>query len=514
MKRFILFIFMLCVVTLTQAQTYEFNLTATAVKKYQGYSKGSTIKIKGLEHNVSTDPFYSSQVVLKDSYDMLLEDGSKIPLTTRIDKALKFDLKSIDDLWNAAILQDVIPMLITKGTQVDIRSDAELNALEYVLAIKNNGLEFDDPYLLNYLYALVSKISPSSLIDGRPGGINLIVEDNPDVNAGTYPNGTIVVNTGLLSVLHTEDELVAVLAHEVAHFVLDHHMQNINAEIQRQRRAEIGAAIATIFAAAAEGAAAYYSNGYYIPGAVTAATAIGATAIAKQAVIDLGMEYSQKQEFEADEYALQVLDFLGYDHHALASALTRLEEVQLIERSKAMYFSSTTHPALVERIEKAGGANLKRDVNFERKISFAITNSAITKYYYRRFREAAKAVSQNIENNVATADDYLIKANCLLALSDTEASNIEVLELIKKAKKLQPNNINIYKAEILANLRLNRAQQAIEELQEYKSYLNETSKELPSILNQSMWKSRYDFILNEHIWVDKMLIKLSGMYKQ
>ena len=226
------------------------------------------------------------------------------------------------------------------------------------------------------------------------------------------------------------------------------------------------------------------------------------------------MEYSQKQEFEADEYALQVLDFLGYDHHALASALTRLEEVQLIERSKAMYFSSTTHPALVERIEKAGGANLKRDVNFERKISFAITNSAITKYYYRRFREAAKAVSQNIENNVATADDYLIKANCLLALSDTEASNIEVLELIKKAKKLQPNNINIYKAEILANLRLNRAQQAIEELQEYKSYLNETSNELPSILNQSMWKSRYDFILNEHIWVDKMLIKLSGMYKQ
>jgi len=513
MKRLILFVIGICTFLLCAAQTYEFDLTATAVKKYQNYPKGSTLKIKGLEHtiSISKDPFYASQSVMQDSYNMLLEDGTSIPLTTRIDKALNFKLNTIDDLWNAAILQDVIPMLITRGTQVAIRTDAELNALEYITAIKNNGLEFDDPYLLNYLYSLITKISPTVLIDGRPGGINLIVEDNPDVNAGTYPNGTIVINTGLLSVLHTEDELVAVLAHEVAHFVLDHHMQNINAEIQRQRRAEIGVAIATIFAAAAEVSATYYSGGYYIPGAVTAATAVGASAIARQAAIDLGMEYSHKQELEADEYALQVLDFLGYDHQALASALTRLEEVQLIERSKAMYFSSLSHPALVERIEKVGGANLKEDVNFERRISFAITNSAITKYYCRRFREAMKGVSQNIENNVATADDYLIKANCMLALYDTEASNNEVLSLVQRAKDLQPNNINIYKAEILVNLRLNEIDTAIAELKEYNTYLIELNKELPSILNESIWLNRYRFTNLEQLWVEKMLIKLAGM---
>ena len=223
------------------------------------------------------------------------------------------------------------------------------------------------------------------------------------------------------------------------------------------------------------------------------------------------MEYSHKQEMEADEYALQVLDFLGYDHQALASALTRLEEVQLIERSKAMYFSSLSHPALVERIEKAGGANLKEDINFERKISFAITNSAITKYYCRRFREALKGVSQNIENNVATADDYLIKANCMLALYDTEDSNKEVLSLIQQAKKLQPDNINIYKAEILVNLRLNKIDTAIAELKEYNIFLIELNKELPSILNESIWLNRYRFTNLEQIWVEKMLIKLAGM---
>lgn len=202
MKRLILFVIGICTFLLCAAQTYEFDLTATAVKKYQNYPKGSTLKIKGLEHtiSISKDPFYASQSVMQDSYNMLLEDGTSIPLTTRIDKALNFKLNTIDDLWNAAILQDVIPMLITRGTQVAIRTDAELNALEYITAIKNNGLEFDDPYLLNYLYSLITKISPTVLIDGRPEGINLIVEDNPDVNAGTYPNGTIVINTGLLSV--------------------------------------------------------------------------------------------------------------------------------------------------------------------------------------------------------------------------------------------------------------------------------------------------------------------------
>ena len=511
MKRFFMSLFIVCVSAISIAQTYNFNLSATVVKKYVNYSKGSALTITGLEHYVSQDPFYSSKVVLKDNYDMILSDGTKIPLTNKIDKALNFDIKSIDDLWNAAILQDVIPMLLKNGTQVGLRADAESNALEYISAIKTSGMEFNDPYLLNYLYTLISKIAPITLIDGRPGTINLIVEDNPDINAGTYPNGTIVINTGLLSALHTEDELVAILAHEVAHFVLDHNMQNINAQILVKKRAEIGAAIATILTGIAEGAAAYYSNGYYMPGAATAAVAIGATAIANQAVIDLGIEYSQKQELEADTYALQVLDFLGYNHNALASALTRLENIMLIERSKAMYFSSDSHPALVDRINAAGVADIKTDVTFERMMSFAITNSAFTKYDCRRFREALNDVNRNIDNDVATADDYLIKANCLLALYNDEQSNNDVLSLIQKAKDLQPNNINIYKAEILANLRLNNNLKAIEELKEYRSYMNELDKRLPSIINEKLWLQYYNFTINEREWVDKMLVKLNGM---
>ena len=47
------------------------------------------------------------------------------------------------------------------------------------------------------------------------------VVDNPDVNAFSLPGGFIYVNTGLLNFVHSDDELAAVLAHEIGH--ADHH---------------------------------------------------------------------------------------------------------------------------------------------------------------------------------------------------------------------------------------------------------------------------------------------------
>ena len=60
----------------------------------------------------------------------------------------------------------------------------------------------------------------------------------------------------------------------------------------------------------------------------------------------------------------------------------------------------------------------------------------------------------NIKNGVATSEDYILKANCLLALYNDDKSNNEVLDLINKAKEIDKANVNIYKAEILANLRV------------------------------------------------------------
>ena len=83
--------------------------------------------------------------------------------------------------------------------------------------------------------------------------------------------------------------------------------------------------------------------------------------------------------------------------------------------------------------------------------------------------------------------------------------------LINKAKELQPNNINIHKAEILAELRLNNLASACEKLNTYSSYLDIMDEELPMIKNEELWKVRYYFTMHEREWVEKMLIKLKSM---
>ena len=55
----------------------------------------------------------------------------------------------------------------------------------------------------------------------KPFHYTFNVVENPDVNAFSLPGGFIYVNTGLLKFVHSDDELAAVLAHEIGH--ADHH---------------------------------------------------------------------------------------------------------------------------------------------------------------------------------------------------------------------------------------------------------------------------------------------------
>ncbi|MBQ8501557.1 MAG: M48 family metallopeptidase [Bacteroides sp.] len=397
-----------------------------------------------------------------------------------------------------------------KGIQNSLRAEMEKDALEYISKVKAYGLEFNDPYLENYIYSLIAKIAPVTIVDGRPGNVNLLILEDATLNACIYPNGTLVINTGLLSALHSEDELVAILSHEIAHFILDHSIDNVNKNKARQKRAEFWAALATGVAAVAEGVVAS-QNKYYVPGAATLGVAMMASTIASNVIERLGMKYNQDQEYEADNLAIQILTLLNYDKNALATALNRIEDQMLIERSNAMYFASYTHPALIERINKAGKAQKDISQQFEKEVSFAVTSTARMKYEDRRFRQALTYATQNIENQVATAEDYIIKANCILALRNDMQSNTQVIELINTAKSLDPTNINIYKAEILANLRLKDRNKASDLLNSYHSKLEEMRSQLNEIKSGVFWETTNRFINVEQEWSNRMRIKLQGM---
>lgn len=489
-------------------QTFELDLTATMVKSNGPWKKNANVHITKFVHDVVIE----MGEYAKDVFYLEDDEGRKVEINSKVDDCFKFDYKNAQDFWDAGIITNVLYTLKKKGFQYDLRQDMENDALQYIYELKKRNLELNDPYLNTYIYSLVAKIAPYQLIDGRPGSINIIIQDNPSINVCCYPNGTIVLNTGLLAALHTEDELVAVLAHEIAHFVLDHSIQNINAEISRQKRAEFWSGLLTGITAVAEGVAAgyaAYNSGYYMPGGATMAMAAISTSIASEVIVRLGMNYNHEQEEEADRFAYFLLKLMGYDQNALATALTRIKGEYIKERSNAAYVSSYTHPALHKRIMRLGTPNLACDKQYEQIVSFAVSSVAMMKYSDRRFRQCLPCVNQNIENGVGTSDDYILKANCLLSTKNDEASNLEVIELINKAKSLDENNVNIHKSEIIATLRIGDRTKAISLLDNYIQILN--GYDLDKINSDKTWDNIRDFVITEREWAKDMIVKLKGM---
>ena len=505
MKKQITFLLSIFIAILTNAQTYKVDLEATLNDDYKKMKEGTKVTISQVINNVYLDEYDN----LKNEYLFVIGNDT-IKYDSRISNRLDFTCNNIQDLWNQKIICNVFDNLEDKGVQKALRSELEDEALSYINKQKEYGMVFNDPYLENYIYSLVSRIAPKTLIDGRPGNVNLLILENPTMNASMYSNGTLVINTGLLSALHTEDELVAILAHEIAHFVLDHNIWNVNAAVARKKKAEFWAALATGLTAVAEGVAAVKSN-YYMPGGATLGMAVLSSSIAQQVVDRLGMKYNAEQEIEADNTAVQALEILGYDRNALATALNRMKDIMVQERSNVMYFQSYTHPALMKRILETGRPQDVANQKFEQIISFAVTSTARMKFEDRRFRQVLPLVNQNIANDVATAEDYILKAHSLLALHGDAQTNLEVLEMINIAKSLDETDINIYKAEILANLRAEKYNISQELLEQYLQRLNEMELSLKGIESDRIWENTYQFIVTERDWAKRMAIKLKTM---
>ena len=73
----------------------------------------------------------------------------------------------------------------------------------------------------------------------------VVLVENPEVNAWCMPGGKIAVYTGIMPVLKTEAALAAVMGHEVAHATLRHGKKGYSRAIEEQQSAMLlaGAAI-------------------------------------------------------------------------------------------------------------------------------------------------------------------------------------------------------------------------------------------------------------------------------
>ena len=156
------------------------------------------------------------------------------------------------------------------------------------------------------------------------GGYHFALLDSDEANALSAPGGLIFISRGIVAMAGNEDELAAILAHEIQHIVTKDPLKAIKS--QRMK------ALGTFAAGEAMG-----SSGEVL-------------SIFKNSVLDITgtlmqKGYSRAQEKDADLGALDLLDASGYSPHAL---LTMLQKCQAVEKKKAKAFSA--HPSASKRI--------------------------------------------------------------------------------------------------------------------------------------------------------------------
>lgn len=171
-------------------------------------------------------------------------------------------------------------------------------------------------------------------------GYSFELLDSEEINAFAAPGGFIFITRGMLKLCRSEDDLAAVLAHEVGHVQLKH---GVNA-ISKGRTMEAGRILVSV-GVNQLGSASLIND----LDQLNKLTEVFGGSIG-DIVTELTLKgYSRDQEYEADKVAMTILGRLGYDQNSLLRVLEVMEK----KVHKGGPGFGSTHPPPEDRLKAA-----------------------------------------------------------------------------------------------------------------------------------------------------------------
>ncbi|ENW04176.1 M48 family metalloprotease [Acinetobacter beijerinckii] len=167
---------------------------------------------------------------------------------------------------------------------------------------------------------------------GQP--IGLVVVKDPQINAFAVPGGLFAINTGLITSAKNLDEIVGVMAHEIAHVTQRHYSRSQEAFKGQGLLALAGILVGAAIASQADGD-------------VGSAVMLGTQA----ALMDKQLSYSRNQEREADRIGMQFMYAAGYNPQSMADYFETMHRAT----SRVSFLPDFwfTHPLTTERMSEA-----------------------------------------------------------------------------------------------------------------------------------------------------------------
>lgn len=209
---------------------------------------------------------------------------------------------------------------------------AQLRHYDYVL---------EDPLVDGWLRSAGTRLAASS--DRPQQAFTFFMMRDRSINAFATLGGYIGTNAGLVLTAESEDEVAAVLAHEVAHVTQAHVLRGV----ERAQRDQVPMLLAMLGAIAVAS-----QSGSNSSDDAAMAVLAGAQGLAIQRQID----YTRSNESEADRLGIRTLQRSGYDPDAMATMFERMQAVSRTnqggERERLPDYLRT-HPVTTTRISEA-----------------------------------------------------------------------------------------------------------------------------------------------------------------
>ena len=195
----------------------------------------------------------------------------------------------------------------------------------------------DDAMLDDYINDLGHRLAANSA-KPKDHFAFFIVKDSV-INAFAAPGGYIAVNSGLIVITRTEAELAGVISHEIGHITQNHLQRAFEAS---KKDAPLMALVLLGAIAAGAGAQA---------GDAAGAILMGGQGLLLQRQIN----FTRKDETEADRAGIQTLANAGFDPNAMAGFFERMQDTMRVGSGgdRDVPELLQTHPVTVTRISDA-----------------------------------------------------------------------------------------------------------------------------------------------------------------
>ena len=237
---------------------------------------------------------------------------------------------------------DVLTTMIAR--QIPVEWEQQLGKTTYAQFIAS-AQKMDEETATSLLKPMTIHLEQALI--NNPYDFNFTIINNPELNAFALPGGYIVIHSGLILAAESAEELLGVIAHEIAHVTEQHGIRNMIAS------AGTFAIVAALF------------------GDISGITG----AIATAAPLLINQSYSRDFEREADDIGHQLLVDANIDPQGLTQFFDKILSKEKLafdhiedENVRDSVINSTvflrSHPTTEERIQRLQTITLDQQQNF------------------------------------------------------------------------------------------------------------------------------------------------------